>query len=101
VPIKWLSLGSLAVARAGDMIRMSEDIKKWLEEHGLGKYLGAFEENEIGVAELPLLTNQDLREMGLPIGPRRRFLSLMGAGPETIQKDVPARNSPQNPFTNQ
>lgn len=52
------------------------DITSWLKEHGLEKYAGAFLENELTVAILPELTEQDLRELGLPMGPRKLLLKL-------------------------
>ena len=68
---------------------MTEDVTKWLDGHGLGKYVDAFEENESGVADIPLLTEDDLREMGLPIGPRRRFLTLAKADEALVGAETP------------
>ncbi len=53
------------------------EIGGWLADHGLDEYAPAFEAGRILVADLPLLTNDDLRELGLPIGPRRRLLHLV------------------------
>jgi class 3 adenylate cyclase/energy-coupling factor transporter ATP-binding protein EcfA2 len=53
---------------------MSDDVEGRLAAAGLGKYFPAFSENEITLADLPYLTEDDLKEMGLPIGPRRRAL---------------------------
>ena len=68
---------------------MSEDVTKWLNGHGLGKYADAFGDNEIGFADIPLLTEDDLREMGLPIGPRRRFLTLARADEALVRAETP------------
>ena len=43
---------------------MGDDINRWLEELGLGKYASLFN-------ALPHLTQNDLQEFGLPIGPRK------------------------------
>ena len=51
-----------------------DDIAVWLSSLGLEKYARVFEENEITHAALPELTEVDLKEMGLPIGPRRIVL---------------------------
>lgn len=51
---------------------MSE-IEIWLDKHGLSKYAEAFARHEIVVGDLPELTEDDLVEIGLPLGPRRRF----------------------------
>ena len=51
------------------------DIAEWLSAHGLKRYAPAFEAAEIDVATLALLTDEDLREIGLPLGPRRQILA--------------------------
>ena len=50
---------------------MADDIGRWLEGLGLGKYANLFAENEISFDALPHLTEDDLKELGLPVGPRR------------------------------
>ena len=52
---------------------MSE-LETWLEQLGLSKYLAAFTENEVEFSDLPDLTEDDFKELGLPVGPRRRLL---------------------------
>jgi class 3 adenylate cyclase/tetratricopeptide (TPR) repeat protein len=54
-------------------------IAEWLAARGLERYAPAFEEAEIDLATVALLTDDDLREMGLPLGPRRKVLSDRGA----------------------
>ena len=49
------------------------DIIDWLEGIGLGKYAQAFAENEIDLEVLPELSEQDLEQIGLPLGPRRKL----------------------------
>ena len=41
------------------------DIVVWLRSLGLGKYEGAFRENEIDERVLPKLTQEDLNEIGI------------------------------------
>jgi class 3 adenylate cyclase len=48
-------------------------IREWLEQHGLGDHTGAFEVEQIEIADLPHLTDDDLRGLGLPMGPRTRL----------------------------
>ncbi len=50
---------------------MADDIRCWLEGLGLGKYAEVFTENEITFHALPHLTDDDLKELGLPMGPRK------------------------------
>jgi len=53
---------------------MADDIRRWLEDLGLGKYGDLFAENEVGLRDLPGITDDDLKELDLPLGPRRRIL---------------------------
>ncbi len=56
---------------------MADDIEQWLEVLGLTKYRAAFAENEVAFGDLSELTEDDLKDMGLPIGPRRRVLKAI------------------------
>jgi len=56
---------------------MAGDVDQWLEALDLAKYREAFAENEIAFSDLSQLTDDDLKEMGLPIGPRRRVLKAI------------------------
>ncbi|KUJ73472.1 guanylate cyclase [Ruegeria marisrubri] len=51
------------------------DIGAFLDELGLAKYLPVFETHEVEMPDVPHLTEDDLKEMGLPLGPRRRILA--------------------------
>ena len=59
------------------------DIETWLEALDLANYRDAFARNEIAFGDLPELTEADLKEMGLPIGPRRRALKAIAALDDT------------------
>jgi class 3 adenylate cyclase len=54
------------------------DIAQWLTEHGLEKYLSVFTEAEIELADLIHLTDDDLKELGLAMGPRRWAINAIG-----------------------
>ncbi|GGH21088.1 Predicted ATPase [Cribrihabitans marinus] len=56
---------------------MGGGLDEWLEIHGFVEYRRALEEHDIRFIDLPLLTEEDLKELGLPIGPRRRFLAAI------------------------
>ena len=57
------------------------DIEAWLAAIGLPEYAAAFRANDIDATVLPLLTADDLRELGVAsIGHRRRILAT-AAGP--------------------
>src|SRR6202453_2287256 len=72
-------------ARGGPM----QQIADWLERLGLGQYVQAFAENEIDLSVLPHLTDQDLKDIGLPLGHRRKLLAaiteLAGAARATLE----------------
>ena len=53
------------------------DLERWLQDLGLGKYAKTFADNEIGLADIPLLTDEDLKALGLPLGPRRRLQNAL------------------------
>ena len=61
---------------------MADGIAAWLEGLGLGQYVQAFVDNEIDVEVLPELTDEDLRELGLPMGPRKKVLKAIGGTPK-------------------
>ena len=65
-----------------------QDIKSWLAELGLEKYASVFAEAEIEATDLTYLSEENLKELGLPMGPRRRVF-------EAIKKlsDEPAGNA--------
>jgi len=67
----WPSDVPVALARGGIEI---SDLRQWLVDLGLAKYAEVFAENEIELGDLPDLTEEDLRELGLPMGPRKRIL---------------------------
>lgn len=53
-------------------------VKRWLEELGFGKYAGVFEMHEVDEEALPLLTLEDLKEMGVfAAGPRRKLFNAI------------------------
>ena len=52
---------------------MADDVKIWLKNHDLGKYGELFTEHEIDLGTLPLLSEADLKEPGLPLGARRKL----------------------------
>ncbi len=65
-----------------------QDIERWLEHNGLVEYSEAFLAQRIELADLPDLTDEDLRELGLPMGPRKRLLRAAAA-----LRDAPLLNS--------
>ena len=58
---------------------MADDIAQWLEGLGLGQHARAFVENEVTLDILPHLSDDDLKELGLALGARRRVQLALGS----------------------
>jgi class 3 adenylate cyclase/predicted ATPase len=56
---------------------MAVDVGAWLRGLGLERYAEAFRDAEITPETLPELTDADLRELGLPLGPRKLVLKAI------------------------
>jgi class 3 adenylate cyclase/tetratricopeptide (TPR) repeat protein len=52
-------------------------VSEWLKSHSLERFAQVFEQNEVDLATLRVLTESDLKELGVPFGPRKRILSLL------------------------
>ena len=50
------------------------DVQEWLEGLGLGEYAEVFQCERVAFSNLPNITNEDLKELGLPLGPRKTIL---------------------------
>jgi class 3 adenylate cyclase/tetratricopeptide (TPR) repeat protein len=70
------------------------NVAAWLQRLGLERFEGAFRDNEITAAVLPELTENDLKELGLPLGPRKLILKSIAAlasdASPTVSGAVPA-----------
>jgi len=56
---------------------MSIDINEWLEQLRLGKYTDLFAENEIDFDAARDLSEEDLKELGIPMGPRKKLMRAL------------------------
>ena len=79
------------------------DLATWLEQLGLSKYHSAFRANEVEFSDLPDLTEDDLKELGLPVGPRRRLMKaaerLGAVGPDAGIADGAASEAERRQLT--
>ena len=66
---------------------------RWLEKMGLEEYVPVFIREDVTFEILPLLTDSDLRELGLSLGHRRIFLRAAEA---LARQDEDASNSPRS-----
>jgi class 3 adenylate cyclase/predicted ATPase len=55
-----------------------EEIADWLEKLGMSEYTQCFTEHKIDVSVLRDLTDQDLKDIGIPLGHRRKILAAIG-----------------------
>src|SRR5918994_3536233 len=55
------------------------EVAAWLRNLGLERYEPTFRDNEITAEVLPELTDADLRELGLPLGPRKVLLRAIAS----------------------
>ena len=53
---------------------MAREISQWLEKLGMAEYVERFAENRIDLSVLGELTDQDLKELGVVLGDRRKIL---------------------------
>ena len=58
---------------------MTDDIGRWLEEFGLGKYADAFAENGIDLDVIGELDADDLKSIDVNLGDRKRLLRAISA----------------------
>src|SRR6266446_6233476 len=73
---------------------MSVSISDWLREIGLEQYAELFVRNEVDLPTLKVLTDDDLKELGLPFGPRKRVLAALRAG-NASEPDTQAGSPPE------
>lgn len=80
------------------------DIELWLTEIGLAKYAPVFAEAEIDFETLPELVEDDLKELGLPLGPRRKVWGAIkrlgdepGPTPQPVETTPAAPTAPTDP----
>jgi class 3 adenylate cyclase len=73
------------------------DIAAWLTHLGLAKYTNTFLANEVDLATLQHLSDSDLRELGLPVGARRKILAAIAAkaGLPTASSLIVRRSEPE------
>jgi class 3 adenylate cyclase len=60
------------------------DLEEWLLSIGCGSYIEAFKESGVTADLLGELTGDDLKELGLTLGDRKRFLRAVAQPPESL-----------------
>ncbi len=74
-----------------------QQIAQWLEKIGLSNYAQCFAENGIDVSVLRHLTDQDLKDIGVLLGHRRRMLAAIAEleGAATPPAELAVRSEPK------
>jgi class 3 adenylate cyclase len=67
-------------------------MRDWLAALNLGHLADVFEVNEVDLSDLALLSEDDLKDLGLALGPRRRILNAL-AGADEPRATPPAATS--------
>ena len=71
-----------------------QEMADWLKTLGLSEYARAFAENGIDVSALPHLTDQDLKDIGVLLGHRRKILAAVAELPGKS----PSESKPLSPL---
>lgn len=78
---------------------MSSSVREVLAACGLERYLDAFEAAEVEASVLADLSDDDLRELGLPLGPRRKLLKTIAARAAELGNAVGASGAERRQLT--
>ena len=78
-------IDDLGSASTGDF----QDQVQGIDSLGLGEYADGFEAERIDLETLPELSDEDLKGLGLPLGPRRKILRAARSSPPTSTSTAP------------
>ena len=72
-----------------------QPIADWLEKLGMSEYAQRFAENDIDISVLRHLTDQDLKELGVSLGHRRKMLAAIAelAVPLDVRRSLMSERS--------
>src|SRR5262249_32686688 len=76
--VLWVKKLIQAIKSAGRRGGAMEEIADWLEKLGMSEYTQSFTEHRIDVSVLRHLTAQDLKDIRIPLGHRRKILAAIG-----------------------
>ncbi len=78
-----------------------QQIADWLEQLGVPEYTQCFADNKIDLSVLRHLTDQDLKDIGIPLGYRRKMLAaiteMTGMAPATPTATLATDPKPETP----
>ena len=67
-----------------------QQIAEWLQKLGMSEYAERFAENRIDFSVLPELTDQDLKELSVVLGDRRKILRAIAAFTRAAAEQPPS-----------
>jgi class 3 adenylate cyclase/predicted ATPase len=73
-------------------------IAEWLKSFGMSEYTERFAENRIDFSVLPDLTDQDLKELGVVLGDRRKILRAISQLSSTLSTPLPPPDATPAPL---
>ena len=74
------------------------DVRQWLTILNLERFADAFESEEVAFEHLSDLTDTDLKDLGLPLGPRKTILKAtaeLAQSAEIIKQELPEEPIPK------
>ena len=74
-----------------------QEVADWLGKLGMSEYADRFAENKIDVSVLRHLTDQDLKDIGVPLGHRRKMLAAIAEDIDSIQVPPQPALKPSKP----
>ena len=78
---------------------MESSVSKWLDQIGLGVYADILIENDVDMRALPLLSEADLRELGVSLGHRKILMAAIVEGDSVLQPQTVAEPEPKPDLT--
>ena len=81
--------------------QLALDLRSWLEQLGLGKYVEIFTTNDVDFDLLPELDDGDLERLGISLGHRKRLLRAIAElkaappGPAPNTSEAAASSGPE------
>src|SRR6516225_3377321 len=71
-----------------------QQIADWLKKLGMSEYINRFVENRIDLSVLPELTDQDLKDLGVLLGDRRKLpRPIRDLGTASVAVTAPTQTS--------
>ena len=67
-------------------------VREWLDDIGLGKYAEIFAAEEVDLRALAHLEESDLKDLGLPLGPRKTILAALAHGVPAAPRALDAKS---------